>query len=65
MPQTPERRMYLYWRSLKRSRRYRSYRHDHYQKGWIHSPLMEVARTFRRPVREVRDIIDAQKGPRQ
>ncbi|MGW5711516.1 hypothetical protein [Streptomyces olivaceus] len=58
MPQTPERRMYLYWKSLKRNR---SYQHD-YRKGWVHGPLMQVAVRFKRPIREVREILDAQKG---
>lgn len=62
MPQTPERRMYLMWRALKHSPKYRDYRHDHYQKGWTASPLMQVAMRFGRPIREVREIIDAQRG---
>ncbi len=62
MPQTPERRMYLYWCALRRSPGYRDYRQDHYAKGWIDGPLMQVARRFRRPIREVREVIDAQRG---
>lgn len=58
MSQTPERRMYLYWRSLRHNREY--WRESH--KGYAPKPLMMVARKFQRPVREVRDIIDAQKG---
>lgn len=61
MSQTPERRMYLYWRALCHDPKYRGYRHDHHQKGWVHSPLMMVARKFGRPIREVREILDAQK----
>ncbi|MGW7630551.1 hypothetical protein ACWGKO_16675 [Streptomyces griseoincarnatus] len=57
MGQTRERRMYLYWKSLKRSS---SYQHD-YRKGWVHGPLMQVAMRFKTPIREVRDILDAQK----
>lgn len=60
MPQTPERRMYLYFKAFRRNREYRR----GLSKGWNPSPLMMVARRFRRPIREVRDIIDAQKGPR-
>jgi hypothetical protein len=59
MPQTPERRMYLYWKSLKKDREYIHGWH----KGWYPSRLMMVARRFKRPIREVRDILDAQKGP--
>lgn len=59
MPQTRERRMYLMWRSLKRSR---SFQHD-YRKGWVDGPLMQVARRFKTPIRSVRTILDAQKGP--
>ncbi|MEU3285595.1 hypothetical protein [Streptomyces longwoodensis] len=58
MSQTPERRMYLMWRALKRDR---SYQHD-LRKGWVSGPYMLIARRFRRPIREVRDAIDAQKG---
>lgn len=54
--------MYLYWRSLRRSR---EYQHGHYRKGWYPGPLMAVAMRFKVPIREVRDILDAQKGPRQ
>ena len=59
MGQTPERRMYLYWKSLKKDR---EYIHGLY-KGWYPSRLMMVARRFQRPIREVREILDAQKGP--
>lgn len=61
MSQTRERRMYLYWRSLKHDR---EYQHGYRRKGWYPKPLMMVARRFGLPVREVRDIIEAQKGPR-
>lgn len=60
MPQTPERRMYLYWKALKRDR---EYIHG-WRKGWYPKPVMMVARRFGRPIREVRDVLDAQKGPR-
>lgn len=53
--------MYLYWRSLKHDR---EYQHGYRRKGWYPKPLMMVARRFGLPVREVRDIIEAQKGPR-
>jgi hypothetical protein len=49
--------MYLMWKAAKRNG-------DWWRRGWGHSPLMQVAQRFRVPVREVRDIIDAQKGPR-
>jgi predicted transcriptional regulator len=51
--QSRERRMYLMWRSAKRT-------HD-YRRGGT-SPLMRVAVTFRTPIRQVRDIIDSQRG---
>jgi hypothetical protein len=50
--------MYLYWKSLKRNRYYQYER----RKGWVDGPFMQVAMRFRRPVREVREIIDAQRG---
>ena len=59
MGQTRERRMYLYWKSLKRSR---EYQHG-LRKGWYPKPVMAVAQRFRLSIREVRVIIDAQKGP--
>ena len=59
MPQTPERRMYLYWKALKRDREYQSGYRRH---GYYPKPLMMVAMKFSRPIREVRDIIEAQKG---
>ncbi|BET51752.1 hypothetical protein RGQ21_67340 [Kitasatospora aureofaciens] len=57
MSQTRERRMFLYWKSLKRNREYQF----GMRKGWYHKPLMMVAVKFRLPIREVRDIIEAQK----
>ncbi|WP_448333514.1 hypothetical protein [Streptomyces sp. DSM 41534] len=60
MPQTPQRRMYLYWKSLKRSREYQY----GLRKGWYSSRYMMVAKRFGIPVREVRDIIDSQREPR-
>lgn len=61
MPQTRERRMYLYWKSLKSSREYIHGWH----KGWYPKPVTTVARRFGVPVREVRGILDAQKGAPQ
>lgn len=54
MPQTRERRMFLMWKAAKCDR-------DWWRRGWGHSPLMRVAVTFKTPVREVREIINAQK----
>jgi hypothetical protein len=51
--QTRERRMYLAWKAEKK-------RHD-YRLGEKHSPLMKVARRFGLPIREVREILDAQR----
>lgn len=59
MPQTRERRMYLYWKSIRRDR---EYVHG-WRKGWYPKPVMAVAQRFGVPVREVRDILEAQKGP--
>jgi hypothetical protein len=51
--------MYLYWRSLKRDTEYqRGYRRT----GEYPKPLMMVAVRFGVPIREVREIVDAQKG---
>jgi hypothetical protein len=52
--QTPERRMFLMWKSVRRS-------YD-YQRGEWGSPLMQVARRFGVPIRVVRDAIEAQRG---
>lgn len=60
MSQTRERRMYLYWKSLKTNR---DYIHS-WHKGWLPKPVMMVAMRFGVPVREVRDILEAQKGPK-
>lgn len=57
MPQSRERRMYLMWRAVKRT-------HD-YRRGESHSPLMRVAHRFGLPIREVRDVIEAQRGTEQ
>lgn len=54
MGQTRERRIFLTWKAMKA-------RHD-YRRGEPLSPLMKVARRFGIPIREVRDIIDHQKG---
>lgn len=59
MSQTRERRLYLYWRSLRRNREYCR----GVAKGWYPKPVMMAARRFGVPCREVRDILDAQKGP--
>jgi hypothetical protein len=59
MTQTRERRMYLYWKALKHDREYIHGWH----KGWLPGRLMMTARQFKTPIREVRDILDAQKGP--
>jgi hypothetical protein len=58
MPQTPERRMYLYWKALRRDREYQHGR----RKGWYPKPVMAVAQRFGVPCRVVRDVLDAQKG---
>jgi|HubBroStandDraft_3_1064219.scaffolds.fasta_scaffold1938900_2 hypothetical protein len=58
MPQTPERRMFLMWKSMRGKGR-RGY---DYRRGEGASPLMLVARRFRRPIRDVRDAIEAQRG---
>lgn len=54
MAQTPERRMFLMWKAMRA-------RHD-YRRGERHSPLMKVAVRFGRPIREVREIVEAQKS---
>lgn len=54
MGQTRERRMYLMWKAANKSQDRR--------RGGSVTALMRVAQVFRTPVREVRDIIDAQKG---
>jgi hypothetical protein len=48
--------MYLMWRAAKKNSG------DWYRKGYGCSPLMQVARRFHIPVRELRDVIEAQKG---
>jgi hypothetical protein len=57
--QTPEKRMYKYWQSLRRDR---EYGHAHYSKGYLPGKYMMVARKFKRPIREVKEIIELQKG---
>ena len=54
MSQTPERRMFLMWQSVRKSYDYR--------RGEWGSPLMQVARSFGVPIRTVRDAIEAQRG---
>lgn len=56
MSQAPERRMYLMYKAVKRRSQ-----HDYYRKRWIHSPVMQVAMRFGVPVRQVREILDAQR----
>lgn len=56
MPQTPERRMYLMWRAVKKRSQ-----HDYYRKRWCHSPVMQVAMRFGVPVRRVREVIESQR----
>lgn len=58
MSQTRERRMYLYWKALKHDREYIHGWH----KGYYPKRVMMVARKFRVPIREVRTILEAQKG---
>jgi hypothetical protein len=51
--------MYLYWKALKKDREYqRGYRRE----GCYPKPLMMVAIKFSTPIREVREILDMQKG---
>jgi hypothetical protein len=52
--QTPERRMFLMWKSVRKSYDYR--------RGEWGSPLMQVARRFRVPIRVVREAIEVQRG---
>jgi hypothetical protein len=54
MAQTPERRMFLAWKSRRK-------RYD-YRNGEGVSPLMQVARRFGVPIRTVRAAIEAQRG---
>ncbi|MEU8642327.1 hypothetical protein AB0C91_10455 [Streptomyces sp. NPDC048674] len=54
MAQTRERRIFLAWKAAKA-------RHD-YGRGEIHNPLMKVARRFGLPIREVREVIETQRG---
>jgi hypothetical protein len=52
-----EQRIYAYWKSLRRNREYRR----GLAKGYNPPVLMEVARKFKRPIREIREVLDAQK----
>jgi predicted transcriptional regulator len=54
MTQTPQRRMYLMWKSRRRNYDYRN--------GEGASPLMQVARSFKVPIRVVREAIEVQRG---
>lgn len=53
-----EQRIYAYWKSLRRNREYRR----GVNKGWNPKPYMEVARKFKRPIREIKEIIELQKN---
>lgn len=53
-----EQRIYAYWKSLRRNREYRR----GVVKGWNPKPMMEVARKFKRPIHEIKEIIEIQKG---
>lgn len=57
MTQTPERRMYLMWKARRKNSG------DWYRRGYGASPLMQVARRFKVPVRLVCEAIEAQRGP--
>jgi hypothetical protein len=52
--QTRERRMYLMWKAERAKYDYRG--------GEGHRPLMRVAQAFKVSIREVREIIDAQRA---
>lgn len=49
--------MYLMYKAAKKRSQ-----HDYYSKGWVDSPVMQVARQFRVPIRQVLDVIAAQGG---
>jgi hypothetical protein len=51
--QTRERRIFLHWKALKR-------RHD-YRRGGP-SVLLALARRWEMPIREIREVLEAQKG---
>ena len=51
--QTRERRIYLHWRSLRRNYDYRN---------GAYSIWMRLARQWRMPIREVREIVETQKN---
>lgn len=53
-----EQRIYAYWKSLRRNREYRR----GVAKGYLPKPYMEVARKFKRPIREIKEIIEVKKG---
>jgi hypothetical protein len=54
MSQTPQRRMFLMWKSVRK-------RYD-YRRGEWGSPLMQVAVRFKVPIRTVRAAIKAERG---
>lgn len=55
--QSREIRIYRYYLALKHDR---GYQYD-YRKGWVPGPYMLIARQFRLPIREVKEIIEMQK----
>lgn len=57
MSTSPERRMYLTWKAARKSYDYR--------RGCPERPLMQVARRFRIPIRELREIIAVQRDGRE
>lgn len=57
--QTPEDRMYLMFKALKRNR---EFQWGHYRKGWYASPYMLIAQRFKVPVRHVKDVIASKRG---
>lgn len=53
MSQTRERRIYLHWRALKR--------HRDYRREGVCTVWMTLARRWQTPIREIREIIEAQR----
>lgn len=56
MSQTPEDRMYLFYKAAKKRSQY-----WHYRKGWIPSPVMQIAQRFEVPCQRVRDVLEARR----
>lgn len=52
--QTRERRIFLHWKALKAS-------HD-YRRGERYSVLMKLAMRWHMPIREIRDVLESEKG---